>query len=89
MIPLVPLSPSAPVPLPPGAIARSIRTSLAAILDESLPVEKSVALLTVISLDDIKVVAAARVGAHWKFAAEGSRTWDGELQGRVVIAGSW
>ncbi len=75
--------------LPPGAIAKSIRTSLERVLADALPPDKTVALLAVVDDDGTRLVAAARAGDRWTFAAELDRPWDGDLRGSVAVRAAW
>jgi hypothetical protein len=72
----------------PEAFQRAVHASIGDAF-QAIPHGKRGALLIVADERGTELMLAAKLGDHWQLAAGGGKTWDGSIQGKIAIAGSW
>jgi len=74
--------------LTPTPLADAVKRSITDALHQ-VPVGKRGALLVLVDAQGARAMVAAKLGDHWKVAADTARPWEGPITGSVAIAGSW
>ena len=80
-----------PITIPMGPVAQGLRAAVEQAAKAQIPEGKRAAILAVADRDGLRggVVMKVDKKGNWKFAADAGRQWDGPINGRVVLVGSF
>lgn len=75
-----------------GAIRRFSDAKIGAAVDAALatiPKDKTGAVLAVADKDQVRLVAAARLGANWSVVGVLEKQWKGDLRAEAAVRFAW
>ncbi len=71
----------------PEAINEAVQKALSA--PNTVPDGHKAAILTVVDRSGVRVVAAAKIGEHWRVQSTIEHPWTGRLEGGVSVQATW